>query len=86
MKYLTNVKGEELDTKEKAIQALVHTANYEQMLPEEVWCFDSECQKFNIDKSYFYPQEMCKECRDWGAQIYHYKDDNFEYKYPWRHC
>ena len=33
MKYLTNVKGEELDTKEKAIQALVHTANYEQMLP-----------------------------------------------------
>jgi len=82
--YLKNSKGEEINTKEMAIKALVHTANYEQMSLQEIWCFDEQCEMFGIDKTKFYAQEMCKECMKWGVLIYHYKDDNFEYRYDWK--
>jgi len=80
-KYLKNAKGEEINTKEMAIKALVHTANYEQMSLQEIWCFNEQCEIFGIDKTKFYVQDMCKECMKWGVLIYHYKDDDFEYRY-----
>ena len=84
--FLKNAKGEEINTKEKAIIALVHTSNYEQVPIKNIWCLDEQCKLFNINPDGFYKQEVCEECSTYGIEIYHYKDDEFEYKYEWTHC
>lgn len=85
--YLKNLKGEEINTREKAIQSLIHTANHEQVPIHDLWCFKEQCELFNIDPTKFYKQDMCDECSEWGVEIYHYKDENFEYRYElWTHC
>lgn len=84
--YLKNIKGEEINTKEKAIVALIHTANFEQIPITHIWCFEEQCNAFNIDKNGFYKQKLCKQCEDNGIEIYHYKDNEYEYRYEWKHC
>ena len=53
---------------------------------KHVCFFDEQCKLFNINPDGFYKQEVCEECSTYGIEIYHYKDDEFEYKYEWTHC
>lgn len=76
-----NSGGEPIDTKEKAIVAIIHTSNCEQVPIPELFVAKELSQQFNIDLSCFYTQELCKECSNAGIQIWHYRDKNFEYKY-----
>ena len=81
--YLKNLKGEEIDTKEKTIKALIHTANFEQLPIKNLWCFEEQCQLFGICKDGFYKQKLCEECNKYGVEISNYKDDDFAYEYEY---
>lgn len=84
--FFRNMKGEEINTREKAIISLIHTSNCEQVPVKHIWCFDEQCKLFNINPDGFYKQKVCDECNAYGVEVYHYKDDEFEYRYDWNHC
>lgn len=81
MEKYKNIAGEIINTKDGIIKLLIHTANYEQIHIEDIWCFDEAIKEYDIDKTKFYWQPMCERCSELGISICHYKDDEFEYRY-----
>lgn len=81
MEYLKNKKGELINTKEKSIKALIHTANTEQIPVNDIWCFKEECEKFKINTNCFYIDNstLDVEAVQLGITDWAYKDDKFEY-------
>lgn len=60
------IMGQEILTKEKAVEALCHTANSNCLPIHELWCYDDLCKQFGItDADYFNDHEsLTQEYKD----------------------